>query len=154
MDTQWGHTAPFPPTICCPLCGGYASLKRTKNGRVTALCSKCSSRMFLNSWPALIGYLELARQVEPHREEWAEDMERRAMEAQAGPQRSVADADQIVLRENLERAFDGDATALQWVMSFDDGSQALTAHMRQRERSAFRSAVRLTVPEHREEVRQ
>jgi len=128
-DEQWGQTAPFPSHACCPLCGGYASLKQTKNARVTAFCSRCSSRLFLNSWPALFGYLELARQVETKREAWSAEMDRRVDETRVGPQTSAADIDQVVLRDYLDRAIAGDATALSWVMALDDGSQALTARM-------------------------
>jgi hypothetical protein len=128
-EEHWGQTAPFPPTACCPLCGGYASLKQTKNARVTAFCSKCSSRLFLNSWPALLGYLELARQVEGKREAWSAEMDRRVDETRVGPQTSAADIDQVILRDYLDRAIAGDATAMSWVMALSDGSQALTARM-------------------------
>lgn len=139
MTDDRGQCAPFPPSVTCPLCGGIASLKKTKNNRVSSFCSKCSSRTFLNSWPALHGFLELASQVERNREAWSREMERRAVEAQIGPSTSTVECDRVIVREHLERASRGDAGALAWVMSLSDGAQALTAFMREKAReSSFR----------------
>lgn len=136
VDEQWDQTSPFPPSTTCPFCGGYASLKKTKNRRVSAYCSRCGSRAFLNSWAALEGYKELSAQVDKSREQWIREMDERAAQAQVGPQTHAAEVDRVVLGEHLDRAVKGDPSSLRWVLSLVDGAQALAAHAQRKAREA------------------
>lgn len=123
MDVE-STEALFPETVTCPFCGGYARLKRTKNRRVSAYCSRCSSRLFLNSWPALCGYVALSKQVQQKREEWIAEMDAKAEQMKAGPRKSIEEVDRVVAKENMERAMRGDQTALSWLGQFEGGVKA------------------------------
>jgi transcription elongation factor Elf1 len=136
VDEQWDSTSSFPPSTTCPFCGGYASVKKTKNRRVSAYCSRCGSRVFLNSWAALEGYKELSAQVDRNREQWICEMDQRAAQAQVGPQTRTSEIDRVVLGEHLDRAVRGDATSLRWVLALVDGAQALAAHAQRKAHEA------------------
>ncbi len=121
VNESW---VPFPETATCPLCGGYANLKKTRNRRVSAYCSRCSSRVFLNSWPALCGYLTLSDQVDAKRKEWMAAMDAEAAKRKMGPQKSIEEADRVVAKENMQRAMQGDQNAVAWLGQFSDGMAA------------------------------
>lgn len=57
-------------SICCPLCGGTAELRRDRTGRPAFWCSWCRSRAFLSTTTALVGLQLLAREVSANREAW------------------------------------------------------------------------------------
>ena len=138
MDHE-GPGLPFPPDATCPLCGGYASLKKTKNDRVSAFCSRCSSRLFINSWSALEGYLALSMQVDGNREAWMEEMDSRAALKVGGPARSITEVDSVVLAEHLQKAAANDQDALKWVLGFPDGASALRQYMHDQESARVQS---------------